>query len=368
LLAVLTLASVPVTNLFARASHGDWYFREEVGGTHYSAYAAGNGKVHYKILVFACGTSRNFWAYSDESNVTQGSRCWTHLEGAADTDYPNFMIYEADNAGHNRPAADDCESCHNPNDRGWVRLKLLSGAIIVTNTYDGEPVHVSADGQWHEFWLKRQGTADWLTYLEFDWIEPAEFANKKYWVGNSVCYRREGGSPSDQARGEQTRTLAKLTGGDPDQAPQLYNPFLYILNENGTTGFGKIAVPYVTVQKPYRYWINGTGDAIPCDKSGDMFYVNSDDVVKSFFVTMEVQRSMDSLQTQILNSNTINVPAYHKLHDLAINGLKRKDEASGKWFIDYRKKQLTWKIYHPAEEDIMANDMFEIQRAYKADF
>ena len=38
LLAVLTLASVPVTNLFARASHGDWYFREEVGGTHYSAY------------------------------------------------------------------------------------------------------------------------------------------------------------------------------------------------------------------------------------------------------------------------------------------------------------------------------------------
>ena len=368
LLAVLTLASVPVTNLFARASHGDWYFREEVGGTHYSAYAAGNGKVHFKILVFACGTSRNFWAYSDESNVTQGSRCWTHLEGAADTDYPNFMIYEADNAGHNRPAADDCEDCTNPSDRGWVRLKLLSGAIIVTNTYDGEPVHVSADGQWHEFYLKRQGTADWLTYLEFDFIEPTEFANKTYWVGNTVHFRREGGDPSDQARQSQQRTLAKITGGDPDPAPQLQTPFLYVLNENGTAGYGKIAVPYVSVQQPYRYWLNGTGDPIPCDARADMIFVNSDDVVRSLYITMEIQRSMDSTQTQVLNSNSVNIPAYHKIHDFAISGLKTQDKASGKWFINYRKKQLTWKIYHPAEDELMENDMFEIQRAYRSDF
>ena len=365
--AAVLLASMPVVNLMARASHGDWYFREEVGGTHYSAYAAGNGKVHFKLLVFACGTSRNFWAYSNEEDITQGSRCWTHVEGSADDDYPNFLIYEADNREHNRPVGDDCKDC-NPNDRGWVRLKVLSDAIIVTNTYDGEPVHVSADGQWHEFYLKRQGTADWLTYLEFDYIEPASYANKTYWVGNTVHFRREGGDPSDQARQSQQRTLAKLTGGDTDQAPQLYNPFLYMLNENGTTGYGKIAIPYVTIQKPYKYWVNGTGDAIPCDKSSDMLYVTSDDVVKSFFVTMEVQRSMDSLQTQILNSNTINVPAYHKIHDFAINGVKTKDEASGKWFVDYRKKELTWKIYHPSEQDIMANDMFEIQRAYQSDF
>ncbi len=365
-LAILALASAPMADLFARAvKHGDWYFREEVGGTHYSAYSAGSGKVHFKLLVFASGESRNFWAYSNEAelnsleqNADRGSRCWTHLEGASDYDYPNFMIFEADNNGHNRPIGDKGE---NPNDRGWARVKVLSGAIIVTNTYDGEPERVSADGQWHEFYLKRQGTEDWLTYLEFDWIEPAEFANKSYWVGSSVCYRREGGKVSDQARGEQTRTLAKLTGGNPDQAPQLQNPFLYVLNENGATGYGKIAIPYITVQKPYRYWVNGTGDAIPCDENGGMLYVPSDDVVRSFFITMETQRSQDTLQKQIQNSNTVNIPAYHKIHDLAVDGVKT-------WFIDYRKKQLTWKIYHPGEKDIMPSDMFEIQRAYREDY
>ena len=365
LLAVVALASAPLADLFARdVAHGDWYFREERGGTQYSAYSIGSGKVHYKILVFASGTSRNFWAYQEEEyGVEACSRCWTHLDGAAD--YPNFLIYEADNNGHNRPQGDRGS---NPNDRGWVRLKVLSGSIIVTNTYDGEPDYVSADGQWHEFYLKRQGTADWLTYLEFDWIEPVEFANKVYWVGNSVRYRREGGEPGDQARGEQTRTLAKLTGGNSDPAPQLQTPFLYVMNENGTTGFGKIAVPYVSVQKPYNYWVNGTGDAISCEKNADLFYVNSDDVVRGFFVTMETQRSQDSLQTQIQNSNTVNILAYHKVHDFAIQGIMEHDEATGKWFKDERMKQISWKIYNPGEQDIMPSDMFEVQRAYSADY
>ena len=364
---MLALASAPLVDVLARASHGDWYFREEWGGTQYSAYAAGNGKVHVKILIFASGSSRNFWAFADENNIEQGSRCWTHIEGASETDYPNFLIYEADNRPHNRPFGDDCEGegC-NPNDRGWVRLKVLSSAIIVTNTYDGDPVHVSADGQWHEFYLKRMSTEDWLTYLEFDYIEPAEYANKVYWVGNSVCYRREGGEISDQARGEQTRNLTKITGGNPDPAPQLLNPFLYLLNENGVTGYGKIAIPYVSTQRPYKYWIKGTGDPIPCDERADNILVNSADSVRGFFITMETQRSQDSLQRQTQSSNTVNIPAYHKIHDFAIDGVKYQEK--NLWFKDYRWKQLTWKIYRPDEEELIAGDMFEIQRAYKADY
>ena len=364
LLAAWMLVSIPAVNLLAtNASHGDWYFREEWGGTQYSAYSVGNGKVHYKILIFACGSSRNFWAIADEGNVTQGSRCWTHLDGAGD--YPNFLIYEADNHEHNQPHGDGGE---NPNDRGWVKLKVLSDAIIVTNTYDGEPVHVSPDGQWHEFWLKRQATEDWLTYLEFDYIEPAAYAGQTYWVGNTVLYRREGGSVSDQARETQERTLAKITGGAPDPAPQLQNPFLYVLNENGVAGYGKIAIPYVSVQQPYQYWLNGTGDPIPCTERADMIFVNSDDVLRSFYISMEIQRSQDNTQKLILNSNTINIPAYHKIHDFAVSAIKTQHEPSGKWYIDYRNKLLTWKIYHPVEKELMENDMFEIQRAYNADF
>ena len=52
-IVVLMLASIPAMDLMAsRASHGDWYFREEWGGTQYSAYVAGNGKVHYKVLTY----------------------------------------------------------------------------------------------------------------------------------------------------------------------------------------------------------------------------------------------------------------------------------------------------------------------------
>ncbi|MBR1382105.1 MAG: hypothetical protein IJ554_06500, partial [Paludibacteraceae bacterium] len=365
LITAVMLASIPSMDLMAsRASHGDWYFREEWGGTQYSAYVAGNGKVHYKVLVFASGSSRNFWAYSDENDITQGSRCWTQLQGSAAQ--PVFLIYEADNNGHNRPIGDDCSGC-NPNDRGWVRLKVLSDAIVVTNTYDGVPVHVAPDGQWHEFYLKRMSTEDWLTYLEFDYIEPAEYANKVYWVGNSVCYRREGGEISDQARGEQTRVLAEVEGGNSDPAPQLQNPFLYVVNENGTTGFGKIGVLYFSVQKPYRYWINGTGDPIACDQNADMLYMNSDDVVRSFYISMEVQRSMDTTQSIILKSNTINIPAYHKIHDFAIRGY-RYQENSNQTFSNDRYKEISWKIYYPWEEDIIDGDMFEIQRAYHSDF
>lgn len=364
-IAVLMLASIPAMDLMAgRASHGDWYFREEWGGTQYSAYVAGNGKVHYKVLIYATGSTRNFWAYTDENDITQGSRCWTQLQGSADQ--PVFLIYEADNKGHNRPIGDDCDGC-NPNDRGWVKLKVLSDAIVVTNTYDGVPVHVAPDGQWHEFYLKRMSTADWLTYLEFDYIEPAAYANKTYFVGNTVHYRREGEKPKDQARGVQTRVLAEVEGGNPDPAPQLQNPFLYVVNENGATGFGKIGVLYFSVQKPYRYWINGTGDPITCDQNADMMYLNSDDVVRSLYITMEVQRSMDTTQTIILKSNTLNIPAYHKIHDFAIRGY-RYQENSNQTFSNDRYKEISWNIYHPREQDIIEGDMFEIQRAYHSDF
>ena len=48
-IAVLMLASIPAMDLMAsRASHGDWYFREEWGGTQYSAYVAGNCR--YQVL------------------------------------------------------------------------------------------------------------------------------------------------------------------------------------------------------------------------------------------------------------------------------------------------------------------------------
>ena len=353
------IASIPMIDLFARAKHGDWYFREERGGTQYSAYSIGNGKVHFKLLVFASGSEKNFWAYANEDDITQGSRCWTHVEGASDTDYPNFMIYEADNWEHNRPVGDGGK---NPNDRGWVRVKLLSSTIIVTNTYDGEPERITADGEWHDIWLKRDGTEDWTTYLEFDYVEPVEYANKTYWVGNSVHYRRN----DDKHKASQTRTLAKITGGDPDPAAQLQTPFLYVLNENGTAGYGKIAVPYVSVQQPYRYWLNGTGDPIPCEDRAGMILVNSDDVVRSFYITMEAQRSQDPDSALIQRSNTVTIPAYHKIRDFAIDGVKYQEE--NMWFKDYRWKQLTWKIYYPDEKELMENDMFEIQRAYKADY
>lgn len=353
------IASIPMIDLFARAKHGDWYFREERGGTQYSAYSIGNGKVHFKILVFASGTENNFWAYANENDITQGSRCWTHVEGASDTDYPNFMIYEADNTEHNRPVGDGGK---NPNDRGWVRVKLLSSTIIVTNTYDGEPERITADGQWHEVWLKRDGTEDWTTYLEFDYVEPVEYANKTYWVGNSVHYRRN----DSKCRDSRTRTLAKITGGNPDPAAQLQTPFLYVLNENGTAGYGKIAIPYVSVQQPYRYWLNGTGDPIPCEDRAGMILVNSDDVVRSFYITMEAQRSQDPDSALIQRSNTVTIPAYHQIRDFAIDGVKYQEE--NMWFKDYRWKQLTWKIYYPDEQELMEGDMFEIQRAYKADY
>ena len=67
-----------------------------------------------------------------------------------------------------------------------------------------------------------------------------------------------------------------------------------------------------------------------------MILLKSDDVVRSFHITMETQRSQDPDSVQIQNSNTLTIPAYHKLHDFAIDGVKTQDAATGKWFINYR--------------------------------
>ena len=81
LVAVWMLASIPAVNLLARASHGDWYFREEWGGTQYSAYSLGNGKVHYKVY-YVSGRKREAF----ESTLT-GAMIDVILNGRCETVY-----------------------------------------------------------------------------------------------------------------------------------------------------------------------------------------------------------------------------------------------------------------------------------------
>ena len=60
------------------------YFRD---GSNYDAYSMGQGRIHYKVLIFAEGNGHN----NNAGNGGAGSRIWTRTSGSST--YPNFIHY-----------------------------------------------------------------------------------------------------------------------------------------------------------------------------------------------------------------------------------------------------------------------------------
>lgn len=305
----------------------------------FSAYSLGQGKVHFKVLVFARGGTHNHWA-------------------AMNTDKGSTYIYATGNGVNNeivRYRGDNSNNCDNDY-KGWVYLEVKDGTVVITNTYDKVPVTLFS-GQTGSYWLSRTGETNTPTYLEFDWYPSTAFDGKQYTARGHIVDTRK-----TDATWLHEWTLGTYSAASV-QSPILFDPVFYSVGENGVAGLGHVMIPYVVYQEPTSYYTSFTGYSgrtATDQRSGQLFVMTTDTIQYGYNATFTVKR--DGGQTQEVTSNTINIPAFHRIYNFQVSDLVRD------YAVDGRYTTLKWAIHSPSATDIMSNDMFRIQRAYERDF
>ena len=152
---LLVLAMLLPATLYASPWNARDYFRD---GSNFDAYSMGQGRIHFKNLVFAEG----YYYNNNAGTGGHSSRIWTHLDGT--NNWENFIYYASDNHICKPGQVDG-----RPEDKGWASIRVTEGVVVVTNAYAGDNPVFMADNEWHNVDLKRTTSGDHLTYLEFDW-------------------------------------------------------------------------------------------------------------------------------------------------------------------------------------------------------
>ena len=363
LLSLFTLLSSPVQAADAYA-----YFENP---ENYDAYNAGNGKIHVKLLVFGekgdynynagRGQNRNLENEYDPTPDATGSRLYTERTDVTN-DRTVQLYYWGDNY-YNRSASSGSHKW--PKDKGVVWVQLQSGVLVCTNTYEGIDRTVTADGTVVQIELKRKDEGGHRTYFEFDWYPPTNLDGKDFLLKVMSDHHRSNGS---YYRSKE-HNFGEFTGADQDQAPIITDPFFYAANDKGRAGYGKLAMVYSSMTKVDEYYTSHDLYRNPITEQSDMLFVQPEDtVIQGYRLCFHKLRSTDQTTWNWVWSNKVDVPAYHKLYNFFAAEYRYHREDVDKWYYDRRYKKLTWEIRYPQEEDAMATDYFEIQRAYNEDF
>ena len=364
LTVLVMLLCIPVALLAAEA---DADFENE---SNFDAYCAGNGKIHVKVLIFSergydhnagRGNNQSLGNEPDATPHATGSRVHTKL--VSNNASAIHLHYWADNYYNNTGSAGSHKW---PKDKGVVWVQLWSGVIECTNTYDGIKRTVIADGTVQQIELKRKDEGNHLTWFEFDWYPPEDLDAQDFRLYITTDHHKWNQSSFKT----KTYDFDLFTGADSDQAPILSDPFFYPINQNGeAAAFGKLAYSYVCMQDVYMYRTSLSPTTYSLTEKSGLMYVDAQDTVQhGFRACFYLLRSTDNTTKHWMWSNRVDVPAFHKPRNFRAKGYTYYHAELDRWYADYRYKSLTWEIHYPEENDAVAGDMFELQRAYKSDF
>ena len=362
-LVLLTIFTSHFSPLMAAEANVD--FENE---NNFDAYSAGNGKIHVKVLLFSergydhnagRGNNQNLGNNPDPTRDATGSRMYTDKKNG---DRTIQLYYWADNYYNNTGASN---KHHWPKDKGVVWVQLWGGVVECTNTYDGIKRTVVADGTVQQIEVKRKDEGYHLTWFEFDWYPPEDLDEEDFKLYVTTDHHKWNES------GFKTKTydFGVFTGANEQMAPTICEPFIYAANENGVAGYGKLATVYTSISEVNAYYTSQDLTERALAASSGMVYIEpTDTVIRGFRVRFHEKRTSDNTTWRWVWTNKVDVPAYHRIHAFAVRPYQYRHEENGKWYVDYRYKQLSWQIQHPNEADVMEGDVFEIQRAYRADF
>ena len=252
-----------------------------------------------------------------------------------------------------------------PKDKGVVWVQLWGGVIECTNTYDGIKRTVVADNTVQQIEVKRKDESNHLTWFEFDWYPPEELDEEEFRLYVTTNHH-QWNNPGFKTK---TYDFGVFSGANTEIAPTISEPFLYMANENGTAGYGKLATVYMSASEISEYYTSQDAThKIKTEASGMLAVEPHDTVQHGFRACFYELRSSDNTTWRWVWSNKVDVPAYHKIHDFRQKTYQYYVASLDRWYADYRYKQLTWQIRYPQEEDAVDGDIFELQRAYNADF
>jgi hypothetical protein len=358
LTVALVVAAMSVTTVQAN----DYLEHEE----HYTVMNMGNGVYRFTIPIWVYGRVNNYYLDSwNAHNNNWDSYIWYSLKPNQDrgsADVHRIATVAA------RRGGDNVNNDYKGSGEGFIYMH--AGTAVIQNMKDGTRVTLEKDddtywNQWAKsLKLKRKnddGHED-ITYIEFDWYPPQELAGKDfYWGVSANIYKYSSG---ESTYTKWWKMSERLNVADP-QTPELFKPYLYAMDDDGVTGYGNAAIQYVTYQSAVSYHTSlDSKETNTSDNSGTIIIPTTDSVQRQFNATFRVNMSNDPDKPQIfaLKTNSVNVPAYHRIYDFkAEEILDAQKSVTG-------KVKLSWGIHFPGAEDLVDGDVFQVERALKADF
>ncbi len=325
---------------------------------HYTVMSMGDGVLRFYIPVWVYGRANDYYLWGS-SNFTwsHDSYLWYQMAEGSDQSVHRIASVAGVQRGLNTSTDNEGE--------GYMYVH--AGSAIIRSTYDGQQLVLTEGDNSH--WmqnairLKRKDDDDHkhITYITFDWYPPSGLKGKKFkWGMSAAIYKQSSGNESYYYNWGWPDIY---TGGDIPQSPQLYEPYLYTLDAEGTTGYGCAAVQYVVYQDPISYHTSLKAKEVETtDRSGTIVVQTKDTVQRFFSATFQTYINKTAETKQTLKTNEVHIPAYHRVYDFkGSEELDKQQRVTG-------RVNLQWEIHSPQAKDIIQGDVFEMQRAFQSDF
>ncbi|GEM_PF-3827230 len=120
----------------------------------------------------------------------------------------------------------------------------------------------------------------------------------------------------------------------------------------------------MTFQDPISYHTSAEpGREVEASERSASILVNMEDSVQDYFYAdFNVWTSKEGRISQRLKTNSVMVPAYHRIYDFEAEEVKDEQNSVTGDVL------LQWHTLYPEAQDILESDMYEVQRATKEDF
>jgi len=346
--------------LAAMSVHANDYLEEK---GHYAVMSMGNGVLRFKVPVWVYGRVNDYYLESGKNHTgNDDSYIWYSLSPNAkkgDAGVHRIATVAAVRYGKNDTDSEEGE--------GYIYVH--EGSIKIQNEYTGKAIVITEgdDTYWKggtALSLKRLMYDDdhkRITHITFDWYPPTYMQEKEfYWGVSANIYKKSSGESCYQ---KWWAWPDRYIGGNMPQSPELYQPYIYAMNENGATGYGCAAIQYAVYQLPISYHTSLNSMEVKTDeRAGQLIVPTTDSVQRFFSATFHVWLDSTAKLDQYLKTNELHIPAYHRLYNLrGEEELDEKGSVTG-------KVNLLWEVNNPDAEDLVPGDMFEVQRATDPNF
>ena len=354
------LALIGLLTLTTSVRANDYLEHQE----HFTVMNMGNGVYRFYIPIWVYGTVNDYYLdCTDDRSDFNDTYIWYSLkpnQSRGSGDVHRIASIAAVRGGKNKS--------NNYEYEGEGYIYVHTGSVVVQSVWKGEKKTIAAgdDSYWknhQSMYLKRKVDDDHrnITYFTIDWYVPQELAGQDfYWGVSAHIFKYSSAEPMFR---KWWAYEDKLNVSLP-QTPELLTPYLYAMDEEGTTGYGNAAIQYTVFQEPVSYHTSLDATETPIDEKAGMIIVpTADTVQRRFYATFRVDMAQDSaVQRYTVKTNEVNIPAYHRIYDFkAEEILDEQQSVTG-------NVQLSWGIRCPGAEDLVDYDMFEVERAFKPDY